>query len=61
MKNNTRRDFIKSSAAIGSFFILPSGLRAKSPNSKNLYLTISVQAGREGLTLCTWLNTAMWK
>ena len=34
MKNNTRRDFIKSSAAVGSFFILPSGLRAKSPNSK---------------------------
>jgi predicted dehydrogenase len=34
MKNNTRRDFIKSSAVVGSFFILPSGLRAKSPNSK---------------------------
>ena len=34
MKNNSRRDFIKSSAAVGSFFILPSGLRAKSPNSK---------------------------
>ena len=34
MINNTRRDFIKSSAALGSFFILPSGLRAKSPNSK---------------------------
>ena len=32
--NNTRRDFIKSSAAVGSFFILPSGLRAKAPNSK---------------------------
>ena len=34
MKNKSRRDFIKSSSAIGSFFILPSGLRAKAPNSK---------------------------
>ena len=34
MKNNTRREFIKSSAAVSSFFILPSGLRGKSPNGK---------------------------
>ena len=34
MKNTSRRDFIKSSSAIGSFFILPSGLLAKAPNSK---------------------------
>ena len=34
MKNTSRRDFIKSSSAIGSFFILPSGLMAKAPNSK---------------------------
>ena len=34
MKNSTRRDFIKTSGAVGSFFILPSGLRAKSPNGK---------------------------
>ena len=34
MKNTTRRDFIKTSGAVGSFFILPSGLRANSPNGR---------------------------
>ena len=34
MKNSTRRNFLKSSAAVGSFFVPPSGLLAKSPNSK---------------------------
>ena len=34
MNNTSRRNFIKTSGAIGSFFILPSGLRAKSPNGK---------------------------
>ena len=34
MKNTSRRDFIKTSGAVGSFFILPSGLRADSPNGK---------------------------
>ena len=34
MKNTSRRDFIKTSSAVGSFFILPSGLRANSPNGK---------------------------
>ena len=35
MNNTSRRNFIKASGAIGSFFtILPSGLRAKSPNGK---------------------------
>ena len=34
MKNTSRRDFIKTSGAVSSFFILPSGLRANSPNGK---------------------------
>ena len=34
MKNTTRRDFLKTSAAVGSFFILPSGLLANSPNGR---------------------------
>ena len=34
MKNLTRRDFVKSTAAVSSFFILPSGLWANSPNGK---------------------------
>lgn len=34
MKKMLRRDFIKSSAVVSSFFILPSGLRANSPNEK---------------------------
>ncbi|MBT5911084.1 MAG: Gfo/Idh/MocA family oxidoreductase, partial [Opitutae bacterium] len=34
MKITSRRDFIKTSGAVGSFFILPSGLRANSPNGK---------------------------
>jgi predicted dehydrogenase len=34
MKNTTRRDFLKTSTAVGSFFILPSGLLANSPNGR---------------------------
>ncbi|MBF0198075.1 MAG: Gfo/Idh/MocA family oxidoreductase [Planctomycetes bacterium] len=34
MKNLTRRDIIKKGSAIAPFLILPSGLLAKSPNSK---------------------------
>ena len=34
MKKTTRRDFLKTSTAAGSFFILPSGLLANSPNSR---------------------------
>ncbi len=34
MKKTTRRDFLKTSSAVGSFFILPSGLLANSPNSR---------------------------
>ena len=34
MKNTTRRDVLKTSTAIGSFFILPSGLLANSPNGR---------------------------
>lgn len=37
MSKVTRRDFVKSAAAIGGFSILPSGLWAKSPNSKLTY------------------------
>ena len=34
MKNTTRRSFLQSSGAVGSFLILPSGLRANSPNGR---------------------------
>ena len=34
MKNTTRRDFLKTSTAAASFFILPSGLLANSPNGR---------------------------
>jgi len=34
MKNTSRRDFLKTSAAVGGFFILPSGLLANSPNGR---------------------------
>ena len=34
MKNTTRRDFLKTSTAAASFFILPSGLLANSPNCR---------------------------
>ena len=34
MKITSRRNFIKTSGAVSSFFILPSGLRANSPNGK---------------------------
>ena len=34
MKNTSRRDFFKTSTVAGSFFILPSGLLANSPNSR---------------------------
>mgnify|MGYP002007290273 CR=1 FL=1 len=32
--HNTRRNFLKTSATVGSFFVLPSGLLSNSPNSK---------------------------
>ena len=34
MNKLSRRDFVKTSAAVSSFFVLPSGLRANSPNSR---------------------------
>ena len=34
MRNTSRRDFLKTSTVAGSFFILPSGLLANSPNSR---------------------------
>jgi hypothetical protein len=34
MNNTTRRNFLKTSAAVSSFFVLPSGLLSKSPNSR---------------------------
>ncbi len=34
MKNLSRRNFVKGSAAVGSFFILPSGLWGNSPNGR---------------------------
>ena len=34
MNKFSRRDFVKTSAAISSFFVLPSGLRANSPNGR---------------------------
>jgi predicted dehydrogenase len=34
MNKLSRRDFVKTSAAVSSFFVLPSGLRANSPNGR---------------------------
>ena len=34
MNKLSRRNFVKTSAAVSSFFVLPSGLRANSPNSR---------------------------
>ena len=34
MNQLNRRDFVKTSAAVGSFFVLPSGLLANSPNGR---------------------------
>ena len=34
MKKTNRRQFIQSGSALAGFFILPSGLRASSPNSR---------------------------
>ena len=34
MKNTTRRDFLKTSATVGGFFVLPSGLLSNPPNSR---------------------------
>jgi len=53
MKNTTRRDFIKTSATVGSFFVLPSGLLSKSPNSK--ICTAHIGTGGKGRTDTTQL------
>ena len=34
MNQLNRRDFVKTSAAVGSYFVLPSGLLANSPNGR---------------------------
>ncbi|MFV1995913.1 MAG: Gfo/Idh/MocA family protein [Verrucomicrobiales bacterium] len=48
MKTLSRRNFVKCSAALGSFFILPSGLRANSPNGK--ICTAHIGCGGKGKT-----------
>ncbi|MEM7143562.1 MAG: Gfo/Idh/MocA family oxidoreductase [Verrucomicrobiota bacterium] len=48
MKTVTRRDFVKGSAAVGSFFILPSGLLANSPNGR--ICTAHIGIGGKGNT-----------
>ena len=39
--NLSRRNFVKKTAAAGSFFVLPSGLWADSPNSRICLWTLS--------------------
>ena len=53
MKNSTRRSFIKTSAAVGSFFVLPSGLLSKSPNSR--LCSAHIGTGGKGRTDTTQL------
>ncbi|MGB0153398.1 MAG: Gfo/Idh/MocA family protein [Verrucomicrobiales bacterium] len=48
MTQFSRRKFVKSSAAVSSFFILPSGLRANSPNSR--ICTAHIGTGGKGNT-----------
>ena len=48
MKKFTRREVVKSTAAVSSFFILPSGLRANSPNSR--ICTAHIGTGGKGST-----------
>jgi len=48
MTRTTRRSFLKSSATAGSFFILPSGLWANSPNGKVCTAHIAVTGKGKG-------------
>ncbi|MEM8953205.1 MAG: Gfo/Idh/MocA family oxidoreductase [Verrucomicrobiota bacterium] len=52
-KTFTRRDFVKSTAATGGFLILPSGLRANSPNGR--ICTAHIGTGGKGNTDTTGL------
>ena len=50
MKQMTRRDFVKSTAAISSFSILPSGLLANPPSSRLTYALIGCGSNGTGTT-----------
>ena len=58
MKNTTRRDFLKTSTAAASFFILPSGLLANSPNGR--LCTAHIGTGGKGRvdTARNWSSTS---
>lgn len=53
MNTTTRRDFLKTSVAVSSFFVLPSGLLSKSPNSR--ICTAHIGTGGKGRTDTTQL------
>ena len=61
MNNTSRRNFIKTTGAIGSFFILPSVFGPSHPMVKFVPLTLEPE-GRDGLIRSTWpsMITLKW-
>lgn len=52
MKKVTRRTFVKSTAAIGGFSLLPSGLLANPPSSRLTYALVGCGGNGGGTTKC---------
>ena len=50
MKNISRRRFVQSAATVGAFSILPSGLRANSPNGRLAYALVGCGGNGGGTT-----------